>query len=342
MTTYYRLTFIVLILMVLEGCQSKAPRTDLMRYRQTRLAMGTVVSLDICAKAELKSAIESAYQDAWKKIEEFNGLMNIYERDTEVNYVSRSYLKPVTVSPILYTLISKSIAYSRLTAGAFDIVSLPLTWLWDSAQRENRFPPEEKVREVRGWCGCDKIQLLENNQVIMTHPEAMLDLGGIAKGFAVDAIADIFRGCGFRDFYIDAGGDVFASGHNCEDKPWRIGIKHPRYKNKVLNIINVSNMAVTTSGDYERFFYIEDQRFSHIINPITGYPQKGVVSATVIAPEAALSDALSTALCVLPPAIGLRIVDSLKDPVVALIVEQTPKGKLIIHKSQKYDKLFNN
>ena len=133
-------------------------------------------------------------------------------------------------------------------------------------------------------------------------------IAGIAKGYAIDEAARIFRQYGVENFYIDAGGDVYAGGVNCSGEKWRIGLRHPSGDDELLDIIHVSNQAVTTSGNYAQFYEIEGRLYSHIIDPRTGFPQEYVTSATVIAPTAETADALSTALCVLTPREGIELI----------------------------------
>jgi len=152
----------------------------------------------------------------------------------------------------------------------------------------------KEIRTAQNSLGVSSLAFLPGNQVRLTKKNVEIDLGGIAKGYALDEGARILRENGFRNFLIDAGGDVFAGGCNCESQPWKIGLRDPRNPQKVLDVLYLSNMAVTTSGDYERYYKISGQRWSHIMNPITGYPSQGILSTTVVAPVAQESDAFST------------------------------------------------
>ena len=164
-------------------------------------------------------------------------------------------------------------------------------------------------------------------------------MGGIAKGYAVDEAARVFREKGIDSFFIDAGGDVYAGGRNCVGKPWRIGIRDPRDSKNIIDVVEVIDGAVATSGDYEQYYEIRNQRWSHIIDPSSGYPQKEVISATVIAPSAMRADALATALCVLGVRLGTDHIDELGKKYASLmIIDKRTDGikKISSHEYNNY------
>ena len=140
------------------------------------------------------------------------------------------------------------------------------------------------------------------------------------------------------NFFIDAGGDIYVGGKNCSGEPWRIGIRDPRDRSKIIDIVNVADKAVATSGDYEQYYQIQDQVWSHIINPITGYPQKDVISATVIAQSAIEADALATALCVLGQDRGTEHINALEKPYASLIIVKCESETIKKFASEEYEK----
>ena len=211
--------------------------------------------------------------------------------------------------------------------------------LWKDAADKNVAPNKEDLLTVKDAVRIENIKLLENEKIVLKNKLSRIDLGGIAKGFAVDEAAKIFRAYGFNNFLIDAGGDVYVSGLNCSNKPWRVGIRSPFNNSKIYDIVSLSNAAVTTSGNYERYFDINAQRYSHIIDPQSGYPQERVVSATVIAPSAQEADVLSTALCVLDAKKGIELIDSFGIDHAALIIIKNNAGEIEEVFSKNYREL---
>jgi len=298
--------------------------------------MGTVVSLEVCTNDKTNPPFQSVVQQVWERLEEINWRMNVFDDKSDVAKVNGSYEKPVKIGADTYQVIKNSIHFNELTYGAFDITVGPLIKLWKDGQAKNILPTHEEVSEVKKALGKDKIRLLADDHVELLHDQTKIDLGGIAGGYAVDEAVRIFKAAGFHDFMIDEGGDLFVSGKNCEGKPWHIGIRHPRDPSNILEILELRDQAVTTSGDYEQFFEIQNQRWSHIMNPVTGYPQKGVVSATVLAPTTEEADALATALCVLDPKRGVALIDRLGEGFACLLLEESSAGQLVRHESAGY------
>ncbi len=185
----------------------------------------------------------------------------------------------------------------------------------------------------------ENIKLLDHNHIQLLNRDTMIDLGGIAVGYALDKVAKILRGKEFRNFFIDAGGDIYVGGHNCSGQPWKIGIKDPQKESNLIKVIYLQDASVTTSGNYEQYFEIQGAKFSYIMNPLTGYPQEEVMSATVIAPQGIEADSLATALCVLGSEEGIALINSLGEGYAGYIIthSKTQAGVNIL-KSQHYGK----
>ncbi len=332
MTRCRRILWVVLLLAGLGGARlwrARQPErpTSAERVRQTRLMMGTVVHLDVCPGGISSDQVDHAYQEVWRRMEEIAWRMNVFDAKSDVTALNQSGGRPMTVRPDLYAVLREAGRMWRLTGKAFDITVEPLILLWRRQARENRWPSPEEVQRVKRHVGMEKVALLEGNRVRLVDPETRLDLGGIAKGYAIDEAARIFRRYGVTNFFIDAGGDIYVGGLNCRGERWHIGIRDPADPKGVVAIVYLSDQAVTTSGNYERFYEINGRRVSHIIDPVTGYPQKEIASATVIAPTAIVADALSTALTVQGARRGLALIDRLGEGYAALMIRKSAKGR---------------
>ncbi len=218
----------------------------------------------------------------------------------------------------LFALIQRGVRIGELTGGAFDITYAGAGQLWDFKADPPKLPSDAELEAALTRVGYARLTLDEAALTVELPAGMRIGLGGIAKGYGVDRAMALFMKRGIRNAIVNAGGDLKALGRKF-DKSWEIAIRHPRDRERVLAMLPVSNVCVVTSGDYERFFELEGVRYHHILDPRTGRPSTGCMSATVTAPDAAFADALATALCVLGPEKGLELIESL-DRVEALIV----------------------
>jgi thiamine biosynthesis lipoprotein len=217
---------------------------------------------------------------------------------------------PHAVPQELADLIERSILASQLTQGAFDPTFRAVGELWDFKAKPPRIPTAAQVQQVLPQVGHDKVKV-DVTASTVTRPEGLwIGLGGIAKGYGVDRAMAVLMEHGIENAVVNAGGDLKALGKN-GDELWTIAIRHPRDQDRVIAVLPVSNTCVVTSGDYERFFEHDGKRYHHILDPRTGFPSTGAISATVVAPDAAVADALATALCVLPPGEGIALIEQL-------------------------------
>ena len=196
-------------------------------------------------------------------------------------------------SPPVLELFHKSLRVYRDSGGYFDITVGPLSELWGISTKAYRVPSPEEVAKTLDLVGLEKIK--EEGGRLSPQPGMKLDWGGIAKGWGVDLAARAMREMGIARGFINCGGDLYCWGTNPENKPWKIGIKHPRQQG-YLGVISVSGMAVATSGDYQRYFEEGGVRYHHIFDPRTGYPARGKQGVTIVGPETVYCDALATAL----------------------------------------------
>lgn len=313
------------VLLVVAGC---AQRTGLQEYKQTRTYFDTFVTIQCFYAAD--TDIDRTMEKCWQKLEGVNKTMNA---ESPLGYVSRINefgFYGVQVSEDVYTILKEAVAFSERTGGAFDVTVYPLVRLWRTAAEAGSLPEEAALLHAKNVVGYRHILFEEDRTIRLESEGAKIALGAIAKGFAIDAVGSVLEAAGIEHYLIDAGGDIRVRGKNRGKTRWNIGIRDPRKKDHVMTVLQLTDCAVTTSGDYERFYTIDGKRYSHIINPLTGYPQERVISATVIAPTAIAADAYATAVMVLGAEKGLELIDSL-DNVEALIIEQTPDQTLTSH-----------
>jgi thiamine biosynthesis lipoprotein len=261
--------------------------------------MGTLVEVVWRAKGEGSGA--EAVRSTLDRMEALSSRMSLYSAESELVRINRGAGKaPVRVSGELLDVIEKSLTLSRMTGGAFDATVGSVEAVWGDIQREGggAVPGEESVRAALDRVGYERVRIDPERKTVFLEKQGMrLDLGGIAKGYIVDQAMAWLKGSGMGDVLINAGGDIRASG-GPDSPPWRIGLQDPFEKGRLLGFFSLRQGAVVTSGSYERYFEAEEGRFAHIMDPGTGRPVEGLLSATVIAEESFLADALATAVMV--------------------------------------------
>ena len=238
--------------------------------------------------------------------------------DSEVARLSRSASGDF-LSDDAVTVLTLGLQVARRSDGAFDLTLGRLKSLWEIEQEHPAVPDRQAVTDALAGTGPNAL-ILDGRQLSKREPQLQIDLGGIAKGYAVDRAIAVLKEHGVTSAAVNAGGDMYLLGQRPE-RPWRIGIQHPRLKDAVLETVEVRDRAVVTSGDYERFFEQDGQRYHHIFDPQSGFPARGCQSVTVIADSVALGDALATALFVLGPQEGLRLLDQYPGTEALIVAE---------------------
>lgn len=259
---------------------------------------------------------------------------------TPISEVSRNAgIKPVKVPVEVFELVERAIKVSEITSGAFDIsyASMDKIWKFDGSMKE--MPTPEAIKKSVEKIGYKNIILDRNKYTIFLKMEGMkLGLGGIGQGYIADKIHSLLLSKGCNSGLVNVSGDIFAWGRQPNGKPWTVGIVNPMNKNKVFATFPLENSAVETSGSYEKFVMFNGKRYSHIIDPRTGYPAMGVVSVSVFAKKTEIADALATGIFVLGVDVGLDLVNQLKG-IECIIVDD--KGKIFASKGidiKKYSK----
>ncbi len=298
--------------------------------------MGTLATLTAVAgdEATATAAVEAGYA----RLEDVNRLMSDYIADSEIGRLNRLPAgTPVAVAGETWTCVRRALEVWRASGGAFDVTCRPLVNLWKEAGAKGRLPTDEQIAGVRALVGCDRIVMDEKARTIALPAAGMqIDLGGIAKGQALDLAAAAMRNRGARGALVDVGGDVVAAGTRPDGQPWRVGVKDP-FRQGIVLVLRLSDRAVATSGVQQRFHEIGGRRYSHIIDPRTGRPATQAPSVTVIAADGITADAWATAFSVLSVSEGRKLLSTGRVPDVEVLWITGDAGNPVIERTPGFD-----
>ncbi|MBI3987257.1 MAG: FAD:protein FMN transferase [Lentisphaerae bacterium] len=261
--------------------------------KQTRFLMGALCTIRIPGGPEALPVIARALDRAEEIDRRFNPL-----NPGSPLYAFNQQGTPIT-QPDIVALVQTALDVSRKTDGAFDITVFPLIELWGFEGSSPRLPEQRQIDDCLKKVGWRKL-VIEAGTLTKLEAGVKIDLGGIAKGYAVAEAVTVLTNANIRSALVDFGGDIYALGAN-RGKPWKIGIRKPVHDGGVLAGLDVSDMSLATSGDYERCFEKDGVRYHHILDPKTGYPARGIAGITVLTPDPTMGDAYSTALFVMGP-----------------------------------------
>jgi len=262
-------------------------------------------------------------EEVFAVFREVEALANEWRTTSPLAEVNAAGGRPVPVPEELRALLHRGVAIGEMTGGAFDITWGALWGLWDFEAEEPGVPDAAEVARRAALVDYRQVEIDDDAGTVRLAKEGMvIGLGGIAKGWALDRSVVALLAAGVTDFSLSAGGQVVVGGLK-GDRPWRVGIRDPRgAPDDTFALLEASNVSISTSGDYERFFVVGGVRYHHILDPRTGSPARGVRSATVITPDATLADALSTALMVMGVEKGLALVERLSEVEAVLVDDE--------------------
>ncbi len=287
---------LLLVPLLLAGCQ----QADDQPVRRTRMLMGTVVEITAFGPRDPTLAAVDAALDEMARIEQ---LMSPHIATSDLARLAER--GEVDLHAETAEVLRLALAIHKAGDGAFDPTLGAVKELWDIEGDNPRVPDAQALRAALAATGVDGLELT-GNHVRLKRPGIRVDLGGIAKGYAIDRAVAVLQKAGIEHASVNAGGDLRLIGdHN--GRPWRIGIQHPRKPGAMLAVLNLENTAVVTSGDYERYFEVDGRRYHHLFDPKTGRPARACQSVTVVAERADVADALATAAFVLGPERGLAL-----------------------------------
>lgn len=286
-----------------SGCQKPM-------HKETQYSMGTFV--------EVRSADPRAGAIVFDEFRKLEAIFNIFDPKSELSRLNLS--QSAIVSEPLFSVLKEAREFNRSTEGAFDFTIGPVSILWKKAIAKKEIPLPGEIQQALALTGADYVYLNETTREVRLLKAGMIiDLGGIAKGFALNRAVKRLKEAKVSSALINAGGNVFCLGDN-RGKEWSVGIQDPLRENKVIKKLELKDRAVSTSGDYTQYFELNGKRYSHIIDPRTGYPADSkIASATVISSDASAGDALSTACIVLGLDKSRRILAGFPDARAALV-----------------------
>jgi len=275
----------------------RAPQPNPERVRRSEPLLGTFVT--ITAYDEDRGRANDAVSAAFDEFRRIDSLMSLHRPDSELSRLNaRAATGPVVISPDLFRVIARAQEIAGETEGSFDITIRPLADLWGFIWKEYRLPTEQELKAVLPRVNYRRVGLgPENRTVHFLATGVSLDLGGIAKGYAVDCAIGKLRSLGVTNAMVKVGGDLRVIGAPWGRTNWIVQLEDPR-KQGHRDKVSLRDAALSTSGNYENFFEINGVRYSHILNPRTGYPIQGIAACTVIAPTCMESDAMATACLV--------------------------------------------
>lgn len=256
---------------------------------------GTVYHVTYQHDENLKTHIEA-------EMKKVDNALSTFNPTSVISHVNQN--KAVRLDKMFTDVFTMAQEISNNTEGAFDITVAPLVNLWGFGFKHSSAPSRQQVDSIRQFVGYQKVSL-RNEKIVKKDPRLMLDCSAIAKGYGVDVVAEYLRKQGIKNFIVEIGGEIVSSGISEKRLPWKIGVTKPvddstQTDQELQTVLNVTDRAMATSGNYRNFYYKDGKKYAHTIDPVTGYPvQHNILSATVIADRCATADAYATAFMVM-------------------------------------------
>ncbi len=294
------------------------------KYTRTLKLMGS--RFDITVIAENENQGNASIDQAVNEISRIEKMISSWDPGSETSkIIENAGVRPVEVSKELFDLISRAIKISELTSGAFDITYASMDRIWKFDGSMNHLPTEDEIAQSITKVGYKNILLDPESQTVFLKNKGMrIGFGAIGKGYAADKAKELLISKGVKGGIINASGDLTTWGTQPDGSPWMVGITNPLNKDKVFSWFPLDNNAVVTSGNYEKYVEFNGKKYTHIIDPRTGWPVSGLTSTTVFAPKAELADALATSVFVMGLGTGLDFINQLPG-VECVIVDENGK-----------------
>ena len=312
---------LAIALLLVTGCAPNAGRSPI-AVKRDYMAMGSQLRVTLWTTDEAKGV--AAADRVAAEFDRLEALLSVWKDGSDVLRINAAAGRhPVPVHDDTLAVIALAVEAGAMTGGKFDITfgALADIWKFDHDQ-DNRVPAPEAIARRVPLVDYTAVQVDRQAKTVFISRAGMrIHLGGIGKGYAVDRAVEMLRANGLRDFLVQAGGDMYASGTN-NGQPWTLGIADPRGEHDAFAALSLRDRTFSTSGDYERFFMKDGVRYHHLIDPDRGEPARGCRSVTIVADRAVLADVLSTGVFILGPAEGMALIERLPD-VEGVIVTAT-------------------
>lgn len=316
------------VALLLIGCQ---PSAESVRWQGG--VMGTRYHIIITSDQPIAPTLEA---EVAAQLQALDQRFTTYSDSSELMALNRQPVGvPLEVSAELYTVLAEAAEIYQLSDGAFDPTVGPLVELWGfgRAASSDQLPPAEAIERALAAVGFHHLQLLGDRRVQLNAPVA-IDLSAIAKGYAVDRIAELLEANALNDYMVEVGGELRLAGRNASGSRWRIAVESPLQFGQVERVLSLTDTALATSGDYHNYFELDGVRYSHTIDPRSGWPvPRELLSVTVLDAQSVRADALATAISVLGVERGLALAEQLELPVYLLSLQQ---GELKAHASSAF------
>ena len=308
MVGLHKKIFTVMLILFISKSYSKG-----IKCHRSLILMGS--KFDITVITEDKKSGTKYINMATNEIKRIEGIISSWNKNSQTSEINKfAGIKPVQISQELFDLIIRSKHISKVTDGAFDITYASIDKIWKFDGSMTKFPKEEDLKQSISRVGFEKIVMDSAKRTVFLPEIGMkIGFGAIGKGYAADKVRDLLENHGVVAGIINASGDLTTWGNQESNKPWMVGITNPLNKEKVFSWFAMNNNSVVTSGNYEKYVKFNNKLYSHIIDPRTGHPAKGVVSVSVFAPKAELADALATGIFVMGIEPGINLVNQLEN-----------------------------
>jgi thiamine biosynthesis lipoprotein len=333
---YTLLLFALIISPLLFNCGGDKDLSSKINTRSWE-AMGTIINISLCGDDKNKQ--DALFYEIKGRVKHLERILSSHMSDSELNRLNNLPVdQKLITTDELWNAINTGKIWNTKTLGVFDITAGPLIEMWKAAGKNNLLPSDQEIKTALSGIGVDKIILSQPDSSVLKKAEISIDLGGLGKGFTADNITALLKSHSETSALIAMSGDISALGKRPDGRPWRVGIQDPRFPENpdaLVTIVELTDMAVSTSGNYRRFVEINGRRYSHIVDPRTGFTAENVPSVSVIGPDALTTDIMDTALSVLGVKEGLKLVESMKG-VEALFMEVNNAGELILTRSSGF------
>ena len=327
-------TLYIVILLMLAGITVPAAELPPQRFSKTAYLMGVQFRIDLYADNE--AIADEAFTAGFARIDELEQCLSNYRADSELSLLCRS-TGPVRVSDDLWKVLIYAEQISRLSHGAFDVTVGRVTKLWRRARRQQQIPSAERLQQEMEFVGFDKLVLDRlAKTVTIQKPGLLIDLGAIGKGYAADEALQVLAELGIRSAVVDASGDVRFGAAPPGKSGWATGIAALSEGGTPILLQHQSHGAVATSGDAFQFLEFQGKRYSHILDPRTGMPVQVRSSVSIHAATGMQADALASAVSVMGPRRGIRLVRRLDDVEVMVIWDRDGDGVGTIHQTRGF------